>query len=125
MAHLHPLAIEDHVDLLEIGLGVRGDLLGGEDRPGLGPAARVSDHRRVVADDQDHRVPLVLERAERVEHDQVTHVEIWRRRVESQLDLQPVPAFQSSLEVIGDMNLHRPLAKALEELCRHTLNFMG
>ena len=46
---------------LEVALRVRVDHLGVDDRPlGLAPG-RVADPRRVVADDQNADVPLVLE----------------------------------------------------------------
>ena len=52
----------------------------------FGAAARVADARGVVADDQHGRVPRVLERAERAQHDRMPERHDGRRRVDAELD---------------------------------------
>ena len=86
--HLGALAIEDEEDLIEVRLRVAVDLLAREHGSCLGTAARVADHRRVVADDEHHRMPMFLKGPKHVEHDQVAYVYVGRRRIHTQLHAQ-------------------------------------
>ena len=80
--------IEDLERLLDVRLGVPVDLLVGEDRP-LGRAARrIADPRRVVADDEDADVALVLEGAHALERNPAADVDVRRRDVDAELDAQ-------------------------------------
>ncbi len=99
--HLEELGIvaEDGLRLLEVELRVPVDLLVGEDRP-LGRAARrVADARRVVADDEDGRVALVLEGAHSLKRDAATDVDVGRRDVDPELDAQRTPERELLLEL--------------------------
>jgi hypothetical protein len=64
-------------------------------------------------------VPLVLKRAQGIEDNEVTDVQIRRRGVKSQLDPQLVSPLESSLQVLRDVDLNRPLAQAIEEFATH------
>jgi hypothetical protein len=52
---------------------------------------RVADHRREVADQEDHLMPQVLQLAHLVQHDGVADVDVGRRRVQAELDPQGRP----------------------------------
>src|SRR5262249_48803329 len=62
-------------------------------------ARRVADPRRVVADDQDAEVALVLERAHALEWNAAADVDVGRGDVDAELDAQPLPARELSLEL--------------------------
>ena len=68
--------VEDQERLVEVALGVLVDLLVGEDRPLGGASRRVADPRRVVADDENAGVPLVLECAHPLQRDSATDVDV-------------------------------------------------
>ena len=67
-ADLRALGIEDLEHLLLVGLGVGGHLLAVERLARLGAAGRVADHAGEIADQEDRRVPAVLEVAELLQH---------------------------------------------------------
>src|SRR5207245_6776542 len=113
-AHLDLRTVEDEVDLLEVRLGIPRDLLFGEHRTGFRAPARVADHSRVIADYHDHGVAFVLKHSEGVEHDQMSHVQVWSGRIEPQLHAQPVPPFEPCAQMILDVDLDRPLTPAVE-----------
>ena len=69
-------------------LRVAVDLLGLEHRAQRGLPGRVADPRGEVADDQDDRVPGVLELAQLLQHDHVAEVDVGRRRVDAELHPQ-------------------------------------
>ena len=119
VAHLEMLSVEDQIHLLEIGLRVRGHLFGAEHGPCLGSSAGVADHRRVVADDQHHRMSLILKQAQRVEHHEMTDMEVGGRGIEAKLHAQLVAALEARAKVVLDMDLNRPLPQAIEKRARH------
>jgi hypothetical protein len=49
----------------------------------------------------------------------VADMEVGRRRVEAELDPQPVAALQARAKVVFDVDLHRPLAQALKKRSAH------
>jgi hypothetical protein len=114
--HLGGLWVEHEIRLVEVCLGVGVDLVAGEYRSRLRPAARVSNHRGVVADDEDDRVPVVLEGAQHVKYHEVADMQVGGGRVKTQFHPQLVATQQARPEVIGNVNLDRPLLQALEEL---------
>ena len=61
-------------------------------RPAAVAAAGVADPGRVVADDQHHRVPGLLELRELAQDDHVAEVDVGSRRVDAQLHAQRPPA---------------------------------
>ena len=71
-----------------VGLGVGLDLLARQRRARGVAARRVADHRGEVADQEDHRVPQVLQLAHLVQHHGVADVDVGRGRVQAQLDAQ-------------------------------------
>src|SRR5260370_42194916 len=113
------VAIEDQKGLLEVGLRVGVHLLAAQHRAGLGAPTRVANQRGVVADDEDDCVPVVLKGAKRIEHDEVTNVQVRSRRVEPELYAELVSTPQPSMQVLVDMDLNRPLLQALEDLPVH------
>ena len=68
---------------------------------------------------------VVLERLQRVKHDEVAHVEVRGGRVEAELHAELFAAIEPRAKVIRYVDLHRPLAQALEELRAHALNRPG
>ena len=71
--------------MLEVPLRVRVDHIGRDDRALGRPARGVADPRRVVADDQDSEVPLVLERSHPLERNSVPERDIGGGDVDPQL----------------------------------------
>ena len=118
--HLGALAIEHQEDLFEVGLRIRVDLVVGQHRPRLGAAAGVADHGRVVPDDQHHRMAVLLEQPQRIEHDEMADVKIRCGWVEPELHAQLVAAFEARAEMIGDVDLDRAVAQPLEERRRQS-----
>lgn len=51
-------------------------------------AGRVTDPRRVCADERLRDMAKLLETAHAVEHDAVAEVQVWGRRIHAELDLQ-------------------------------------
>ncbi len=117
--HLDLRAIEHHLELHEVGLGVARDLFLAQHRPGRGSPARITDQCGVVADDDDDRVPVVLKHSKRVENDEMTDMKIGRRRIKPELDAQLVTALKPLAEMVGDVDLDRPLPQALEQPAAH------
>ncbi len=111
-----PLAVPPQLERLRLGADDRGgvleeaarvalDLLVGQDRALRRPAGRVADARRVVADDQDRLVPLVLERAHPLERDAAPDVDVGRGHVDPELDAQRPPEGQLRLEAAGGQDV--------------------
>ena len=98
VAHLGAVGIENHHRLLEVGLRVALDLLVAQHRALGGTARRVADPRRVVADDQDSRVTLVLEGAHALQRDAAADVDIGGGDVNPELDPQRTLELQLLLE---------------------------
>ena len=115
-ADLDLLAVQNDVQLFEVRLCVLLDLVFREHRPRFRTPTRIADHRRVVADDHDHGVALVLKHPQRVEHHQVPHMKVRSGRIETQLHAQPVAALEAPAQVVLDVDLHCPLAQAFEKL---------
>ena len=88
VADLGPRRVEHQAGLRVVGLGVGLDLLARQRRPRGVASGRVADHRGEVADQEDHRVPEVLQLPHLVEHHGVAEVDVGRGRVEAELDAQ-------------------------------------
>ena len=97
--HVQPLAVAPHLQALGVrvedpqrllleGRRVGLDLLRGEHRAQARAPRGVADARGVVADDQHHPVPGVLELAQLAQHDRVAEVDVGRGRVDPELDAQ-------------------------------------
>ena len=93
--HLEPFAVEDdlraggveHLERLPlVTLGVGHHRLVGKLRAGRRPAARIADHRREIANDEDAQVAQVLELAHLLKPDRVPQVNVRRGRVHAELD---------------------------------------
>ena len=87
-AHLGPVHVDDQPDLVEVGLGVRLDLLARQRRARAVAPGRVADHGGEVADQRDHHMPQVLQLAHLVEHHRVAQVQVRRGGVHAELDAQ-------------------------------------
>ena len=59
-------------------------------------------------------MPVVLERTQDVQHNQVTDVNVWRGGVEPELDPQVVASLEAPTQVIGDVDLDCALAQVFE-----------
>ena len=117
--HLGLRSVQHQEYLVEIGLGVRIDLFASQDGARLRATAGVPNQRCEIPNDQDDDMTVVLERPQRVKDDQVPNVKIGGGGIKSELDPNLVAAIQSRAEVIRNVDLHRPLAQALEELRAH------
>ena len=89
------LGIEDLEGLVDVGLGVRLDLFGGELRARGVAAGRVADERGAVADDERDAVAEVLELAELAQRHGMPEVDVGGRGVDAQLDIEGLAAFLS------------------------------
>ncbi len=114
VADLRPLAVEHLERLLLVGERVRLDLLGAQHRADVAPPAGIAHARRVVADDQDDRVPEVLKGAELLEHDRVPQVDVGRGRIHAELD----PQRPAALELLGQASLGQRVDRAREHARR-------
>ena len=86
--------VEDLERLIDVGLGVRLDLLGRELRArGVAPRG-VADERGAVADDERDPVSQVLELPELAQRDGMPQVDVGSRGVHAQLDVQGLAALQ-------------------------------
>ena len=90
--------IEDHHCLIEVGLRVPVDLLVGEDWPLRRPSGGVADPRRVVTDDQDARMALVLKRTHPLQRNRPADVDVRRGDVDPQLHPQGPAELQLLLQ---------------------------
>ena len=108
-AHLGAVGVE-HRERLAPGRSraLRSISSGVEHRPRRGAAARVPHARRVVADDQHHRVADVLELAQLAEHHHVAEVDVGRGRVDPELHPQR-PA-------LAELALELPLGKGVDDV---------
>ena len=86
-----PRHVDDLAELRAVGVRVRANLVAGERLARLRPPRGVTDHAGEIADDHDHLMAQLLEIAQFGQHDGVPQVQVGRRRVEAQLDLQRRP----------------------------------
>src|ERR1700712_4892501 len=100
---IHPSGVESHFGLgrienLEnlrlVGLGVVQDLLASQRRASSALAARITDHSGEVADQEDHLVTQILKLAQLINKHRMPQVQIGRRRIETGLDAQWLPALK-------------------------------
>ena len=97
VADLGALAIEDLVDLLEIGFRVGAHLLGRERRTRFGLAGGIADHGREIADQKNRGVALVLKVLELAQHDGVAQVQVRRGGIDAELDAQRLARLRASV----------------------------
>jgi hypothetical protein len=102
---LGTIRVDDRRRMLEITLRVRVDDLGCDDRPLGRPSRGIADPRRVVTDDQDAEVPLILERAHSLERDPVSERHVGRGDVDPQLDPQRPSERELALELSFRQNV--------------------
>jgi hypothetical protein len=88
VADLGLFGIEDLENLLLVGLGVGGDLLGRQRLARDVAAGGVADERGRVADEEDDRVAELLEVAQLADEHGVAEVQIGRGGIEAGLDAQ-------------------------------------
>jgi hypothetical protein len=98
LANLRPVGIQHDHRLLEVRLRVGVDLRVREDRAFGRAAGRVADPGRVVADDQDADVPLVLEGPHPLQRDRAADVDVGRGDVDAELHPQRPAELQLRLE---------------------------
>src|SRR5205823_9575989 len=91
--------IQHRERLALVGLRVVVDLRWIELRALRGPSARIAHPGGVIADDEDHEVPAILELAQLPQHDRVTEVNVRSCRVEPQLHAQRPALLQLALEL--------------------------
>ncbi len=83
-------------------------------RAQLVPAGGVADHRGEVADDEDDRVPEVLELPHLLHQHGVAEVQIGARRVEAGLDPERPPGAEALLELGADVEVDDTAAEDLD-----------
>ena len=105
VAHFGARGVEDHHCLLEIRLGVGVDLVVRQHRALARTARGIADSRRVVADDQDACVPLVLEGAHALQRDRPADVDVRRGDVDPELDAQRLAVRELPLELPGGQDV--------------------
>ncbi len=86
-------AVEDFVDLLEIGFGVGVHLLARQRRARFGLAGGIADHRGEIADQENRGVAHFLKMFQLAQHDGVAEVQIRRGGIDAELDAQRLAGF--------------------------------
>jgi len=105
------------MELLEVRLGVRHDLVVLPHRTGLVLVRWIADLRRPITDDEDDLVTPARERAELPQPNGVAEAEVRRRRVEAHLDTEPtLTGGKQSAEVVANDDLGHPTRQELVEL---------
>ena len=84
----------------------RFDLVAREARAAVVLPGRVAHHRGEVADEEDGRVPQVLELPHLLQQDGVAEVQVGTRGVEARLDAQRAPARARLLEPLLELRAH-------------------
>src|SRR5262249_13692931 len=97
--------VDDLADLVEVVPGVLGDLLLGQPGPRLVAPGGVADERGVVADDDDGRVPEVLELPQLAQGDGVAEVDADAGRVDAVLDAEGRPGRRRAAELLQELVL--------------------
>src|SRR5581483_7408695 len=107
----------DHVELLEVGLGVLHHLLVRHGRTRLVLVGRIADLRRPVADDEHDLVAPASELAQLAKPDRVADVQVRTRRVEALLDTQrPLSRPQQRGELLAHDDVGDTARQELVEL---------
>ena len=97
-ADLRPLGVDDGRGVLEVPLRVGVDHLRVDHRALGLPARGIADARRVVADDEDAEMPLVLEGAHPLQRNPVAEGDVRRGDVDAELDAQRPAELELRLE---------------------------
>jgi hypothetical protein len=58
-------------------------------------AGRVADHRCEIADQENHVVAQILQLTHLVQYDGMAQMQVWRSRIQAQLDAQRLAAFSA------------------------------
>ena len=82
------LGVEDLERLVDVGLGVRLDLLGRELRTRGVATRRIADERGAVADDERHAVAEILELAQLAQRHGMAEMDIGSSGIDAQLDVE-------------------------------------
>ncbi len=112
------VGIEDLEGLFAIRLGVGQHLRARKLRPRDGAAARVADHGRVIADDEDGLVAEILELPELSQNDGVAEMQIRAGRIGPELDAQGPAERELLFQLGGADDLRRALGELREGLSR-------
>ena len=110
------LRIEQLEDLRLVGLGVALDLGRRQRRARLRSTRRVADHRREIADDEDHRVTQILEVLHLADEHRVTQVQVRRRRVEADLHDERAPEGEPGAQVVEADDVDTALGETFDLL---------
>jgi hypothetical protein len=103
--HLRLRDVDHLLHLLDVRLKIALDLLARELRPELVAPGGIADHRRRVADDEDDRVPELLDRAQLHERDRVTDVQVGRARIHAELDAEGLAGLEAALDALRELAL--------------------
>jgi hypothetical protein len=125
VADLGLVAVEHQRGLVEVGLRVRLDLLARERRARRVAAGRIADQRREIADQEDHRVPEVLQLAHLVQHDRVADVDVGRGRVEPELDAQRLAGGRAARELLRELFLDQQFVDTALRDGERVADFVG
>ena len=100
------LGVEHLHGLFDVGLGIGLDLLLSERRTGGVTARRVTDKGGAVADDEGHFVAEVLELAHLAQRDGMAEVQVGRRGVNAELDVERRVLLELLPELVERNDLH-------------------
>lgn len=125
VADLGLVAVEHQRGLFEVSLRVRLDLLARERRARRVAAGRIADQRREIADQEDHRVPEVLQLAHLVQHDRMADVDVGRGRVEPELDAQRLAGGRAARELLRELFLDQQFVDTALRDGERVADFVG
>ncbi len=108
--------VEHLARLLEVGSGVGLDFLRGEHRACFGPSTRITDHGRIVADDEDRLVTEVLKLPQLPQHHGMAEGQVRCRGVHSKLDAQPLPRRQTRRKLLNGVHVIAPAQEKVQLL---------
>ena len=101
-AYLGLALVDDLEELVEVALGVAGDLVGGEHGAGGRLTGGVADLGGPIADDEHDGVAELLELAELAKPDDVAEVDVRRAGVEALLEAQRLAGLEQPDDLLAD-----------------------
>src|SRR6185437_2416785 len=88
VANLGAVAVQDFVDLFEIGLSVGANLLTSERRARFGLSSRIAHHGREIAHKKNRGMPLVLKVFQLAKHHGMAEVQVGRGGIDAEFHAQ-------------------------------------
>ena len=110
------LAVENFVNLGEIGLSVRIYLLARQWRPRFRLPGGIADHRRKIADQENCRVAHILKMLQLAQHHGVTQMNIRRRGIHAEIRAQRLSRLGRLLELRPKLALGNNFRRAFSQV---------